>query len=137
MDSDDEDEAYEHKSDLTGHRTVILKGGIEPKLEMRKKIVRQSDLITSLERSEIRKNEEVLALRQKVREQEAKIEEMKQERLKADEKEKNAIYPEISVELPTKEEDGVVIAQEVTVSDTPDVTQTQDAAVIIENPTPA
>ena len=43
---------------------------------MRKKIVRQTDLITSLERSEILKNEEMLALKQKVREQEATIAEM-------------------------------------------------------------
>ena len=78
LDSDEEDdEAYEHRSDLTGHRTVILrKAGVEPKLDMRRKIVRQSDLISSLERSEIRKNEEMLALRQKVREQEATIAEM-------------------------------------------------------------
>ena len=67
IDSDEEDEAYEHRSDVTGHRTVILKGGMEPKLEMKKKIARQSDLITSLERSEIRKNDEMLTLKQKVR----------------------------------------------------------------------
>ena len=80
IDSEEEDEAYEHRSDLTGHRTVILRAGgaIEPKLEMRKKIVRQSDLITSLERSELRKNEEMLALRSKVREQEATIAEMEE-----------------------------------------------------------
>ena len=80
LDSEEEDEAYEHRSDLTGHRTVILRAGgaIEPKLEMRKKIVRQSDLITSLERSELRKNEEMLALRKKVREQEATIAEMEE-----------------------------------------------------------
>ena len=125
LDSDEEDEAYEHKSDLTGHRTVILKGGMEPKLEMRKKIVRQSDLITSLEKSEIRKNEEMLALRQKVREQEATIAEMQQQRLKAEEEEKNAIYPEIvepaNVIEEEPHEDGVV-AQEVTVAG-----QAQDA----------
>ena len=68
IDSDDEDDAYEHRSDVTGHRTVILKGGMEPKLEMKKKIARQSDLITSLERNEIRKNDEMLTLKQRVRE---------------------------------------------------------------------
>ena len=31
-DDDDGDEAFTHKSDATGNRTVIIQGGIEPKL---------------------------------------------------------------------------------------------------------
>lgn len=92
-DSDDDDDEYEHRSDLTGVRTVILKGGMEPKIEMKKKIARQSDLITSLERSEIRKSEEVLTLKQKVRQQEVMISEM--QKLKAIEEEKSTPFPDI------------------------------------------
>ena len=60
---DDDDEAFEHRSDVTGNRTVIIQGGIEPKIEMKKKIARQSDLIHSLERNEIRKSTELLKLK--------------------------------------------------------------------------
>ena len=53
---------------------------MEPKIEMKKKIVRQSDLIHTLERNlerkEIRDSSEVLELRRKVKEQQDLIESM-------------------------------------------------------------
>ena len=72
-DDDDGDEAFTHKSDATGNRTVIIQGGIEPKLQMKKKIARQSDLIHSLEKSEVRKSTELLQLKKHIRKQEEMI----------------------------------------------------------------
>ena len=44
-------------SDLTSNnRTIILRGSIEPKIEMKRRIARQNDLILSLERSELQKS---------------------------------------------------------------------------------
>ena len=47
IDSDegDEKEFDERRSNLTGSRTVVVKYGLEPKIEMKKKLARQSDLI--------------------------------------------------------------------------------------------
>lgn len=75
----DDDEVIEHRSDLTGNRTVIITGGIEPKIEMKKKIARQSDLIHSLELNEVRKSSELIELRKKVRQQEEVINSIKGE----------------------------------------------------------
>lgn len=60
---------------------------------MRKKIARQTDLITSLERSELRKNDELVALRRKLREQEDLIAQIRKEREL--EEAKNGFYPQI------------------------------------------
>ena len=110
VDSDDDDEQYEHRSDLTGVRTVIIKGGMQPKIDMKKKIARQSDLITSLERSEIRKNDEVYTLKQKVKQQEELIAEM--QRLKEIEEEKTTPFPVIE-DVPEVIVEEVEVVEEV------------------------
>ncbi len=67
-------------SDLTAqNRTLLIRGGLEPKIEMKRKIARQSDLIISLEKNEIRKSTEVDQLRQKINEQEEIIAKLKNE----------------------------------------------------------
>lgn len=61
---------------------MIIKHGISPKIamakiEMKKHISRQSELINSLEKSDIRNSREVFSLKQKIREQERLIEELR------------------------------------------------------------
>ena len=77
--SDDDDDFYEvQQSARTGQtKTVIVKGGLEPKIEMKRKIARQSDLILSLEKSEIRKSSEVENLRRTINDQEVIINELR------------------------------------------------------------
>ena len=79
--SDDSD-GVEYDTSRQNHRPVIIKHGISPKiamakLEMKKHIARQSDLINSLEKSDIRNSREVFSLKQKIREQERLIEELR------------------------------------------------------------
>ena len=56
-----------------------MRGDLEPKIETKRKIARQSDFIISLERNEIRKSTEVAQLRQKINEQEEIIARLKSE----------------------------------------------------------
>ena len=56
-----------------------MRGDLEPKIETKRKIARQSDFIISLERNEIRKSTEVDQLRQKINEQEEIIARLKSE----------------------------------------------------------
>ena len=65
-------------SNVASQQAVIVKmGGMEPKVEMKKKIARQTDLIQSLERGEMRRSNEVLELKRKLREQDELIGQIK------------------------------------------------------------
>ena len=55
----------------------MVTGRIEPKIEMKKKIARQSDLIHSLELNEVRKSIKLDELRKKLRQQEKVINSIK------------------------------------------------------------
>ena len=64
----------------TNTTTATLAGskdGLEHKIEMKKKIARQSDLINSIEKSEIKKSTEITDLKRKLAEQEALINKLK------------------------------------------------------------
>ena len=79
--SDDSD-GVEYDTSRQNRRPVIIKHGISPKIamakiEMKKHISRQSELINSLEKSDIRNSREVFSLKQKIREQERLIEELR------------------------------------------------------------
>ena len=62
---DDSDGEYDHPGN---RRPIVIKHGISPKIpipskEMKKHLARQSDLIVSLEKSDVRNSKEVEGLR--------------------------------------------------------------------------
>lgn len=67
----------DHHSNITGSRTVIVRG-MEPKIEMKRKLARQSDLILSLEKTDVRKSTEVNKLKRRIEDQDKIIEDLKQ-----------------------------------------------------------
>ena len=65
--SDDSD-GVEYDTSRQNHRPVVIKHGISPKIsmakiEMKKHIARQSDLINSLSKSDVRNSREVFGLK--------------------------------------------------------------------------
>ncbi len=62
---DNSDDDVDHQSNITGNRTVVVRG-MEPKIEMKRKLARQSDLILSLEKTDIRKSTEVQKLKRRI-----------------------------------------------------------------------
>jgi len=67
----------DHHSNITGSRTVVVRG-MEPKIEMKRKLARQSDLILSLEKTDVRKSTEVNKLKRRIEDQDKIIEDLKQ-----------------------------------------------------------
>lgn len=51
---------------------------MEPKIEMKRKLARQSDLILSLEKTDVRKSTEVNKLKRRIEDQDKIIEDLKQ-----------------------------------------------------------
>ena len=74
---DNSDDEMDHHSNITGSRTVVVRG-MEPKIEMKRKLARQSDLILSLEKTDVRKSTEVNKLKRRIEDQDKIIEDLKQ-----------------------------------------------------------
>ena len=77
---DNSDDEVERQSNITGSRTVVVRG-MEPKIEMKRKLARQTDLILSLEKTDVRKSNEVSKLRRRIEDQDKIIEDLKNRKI--------------------------------------------------------